>query len=261
MVHGNPTWSFFFRSLISNLAPFYRVIAPDHIGCGLSEKPGISSYGYRLKDRVNDLAQLIDHLDVKEKLTLVLHDWGGMIGAAYALRNLERIGRLVIMNTAAFLKPHGKRLPLRLRLIRDFSFFAVPAVLGLNLFVRGALLMASAKPLSREARTGLTAPYDRPRNRIATLKFVQDIPLRPVDPSYPLARSVDENLNLLRGIPMLILWGERDFVFDLDYLGEWRRRFPEAEAHTFPRAGHYLLEDAPDEISLSVSDFLSRHPL
>ncbi|RLB78353.1 MAG: alpha/beta hydrolase, partial [Deltaproteobacteria bacterium] len=105
MIHGNPTWSFYFRNLIRELSDRYRTIAPDHIGCGLSDKPGIKQYDYRLQSRVRDLESFLEHLEIKEKITLVLHDWGGMIGMVYAVAKPQRIGRIVIMNTAAFLPP------------------------------------------------------------------------------------------------------------------------------------------------------------
>jgi pimeloyl-ACP methyl ester carboxylesterase len=261
MIHGNPTWSFYFRTLIKALSNTYRVIAPDHIGCGLSDKPGLDRYDYRLKSRIDDLADLITRLDLKEKMTLVLHDWGGAIGLATALRRLEQIGRLVLFNTAAFPPPKGKKLPWRLRVIRNTRNLAQPAVLGANLFVRAALLMASRRRLSCEVRAGLAAPYNCWCNRLATLMFVRDIPTDRVDPSYELIHNLDENLHRLSGLPMLICWGEHDFVFDTDYLNEWRRRFPEAEVHLLPEAGHYLLEDAPDQILTLVNRFLQRHPL
>jgi haloalkane dehalogenase len=108
---------------------------------------------------------------------------------------------------------------------------------------------------------GLKAPYDSWKNRIATLKFVQDIPVTDKDPSFGLVGHTDQNLNTLRDLPMLICWGQRDFVFDGDYLNEWRRRFPKAEVHTFPRAGHYILEDEPQDVLQRIQDFLIRNPL
>ncbi|MEW5721865.1 MAG: alpha/beta fold hydrolase [Thermodesulfobacteriota bacterium] len=261
MVHGNPTWSFYYRSLVQGLSGRYRTIVPDHIGCGLSDKPPATRYGYRLKDRVEDLEALLDHLELKEKVTLIVHDWGGAIGLAWAVRHPERVGRLVITNTAAFLPPRGKRLPWRLRLIRDLRFFAAPAVLLFNAFAGAALYMAARKKLRRDVKAGLIAPYNTPANRIATLKFVQDIPLAPGDPSYDLVAGVETKLPLLEGRPMLICWGGRDFVFDSWYLEEWRRRFPAAEVHVFSAAGHYLLEDEPEETLRRVKDFLARHPL
>jgi haloalkane dehalogenase len=179
-----------------------------------------------------------------------------MIGMAYALRYPERIHRLVIMNTAAFLLPEDKALPIRLRLIRNVKPFATLAVLGFNIFAYGALFMASYKGLEKDVKSGLIAPYNSWNNRIATLKFVQDIPVRKGDPSYSLAKYVDDNLYRLRHIPMLILWGEHDFVFDMDFLLEWQHRFPDAIVRTFKDAGHYVLEDAEDKIIPMVKTFL-----
>ena len=261
MLHGNPTWSFYYRHLIAALAADHRVIAPDHIGCGLSDKPGAHAYGYRLADRVADLEAFIHRLMPDTPLTLVVHDWGGMIGMAFALRHLNNIQRLVITNTSGFLPPAGKPIPLRLRLLRNIPSFAGPAVLGLNIFARAALVMAARHRLPRDVRRGLIAPYDRPKNRIATLRFVQDIPLSDGDPSFALVKSVDDQLHRLRHLPMLICWGKHDFVFDLDYFHEWQRRFPDAEAHLFEDAGHYLLEDEPRAVTRTIQDFFHRHPI
>ena len=196
-----------------------------------------------------------------KKITLVLHDWGGMIGMAYAIRSPEKIGRLVLMNTAAFLPPAAKQIPLRLNLIRHSGSLGALAVLGFNLFARGALYMATAKGLTRDVRKGLVAPYNCWKHRIATLKFVQDIPLTPKDLSYRQVKQVDDRLQNLSNVPMLICWGAKDFVFDQDYLAEWQRRFPGAEVHLFKEAGHYVLEDVPEKIISLVQNFFKKHPL
>ena len=261
MIHGNPTWSFYYRELIKALSGNYRTIAVDHMGCGLSDKPDKNQYDYRLKSRVDDIEALIDSLELSEKITLVLHDWGGMIGMAFALRHPERIGRIVIMNTAAFLPPDGKKFPLRLRLIRDIRLFAIPAVLGFNLFAYSALFMASHKGLSKDVKSGLTAPYNCWKNRRATLYFVQDIPVGENDPSYSIVKHADENLHKLAGIPMLICWGKHDFVFDESYFAEWQRRFPDAEVNLLSDAGHYVMEDEPEKVCMLVKDFLIRHSI
>lgn len=258
MLHGNPTWSFYFRALIKEFSPQFRTIAPDHIGCGLSDKPDAAQYDYQLQSRVNDLEALLEHLGITKNITLIVHDWGGMIGAAYAVKYPERIARMIVMNTAAFFPPNRKKIPLRLWLIRNLKWFGTPAVLGLNLFALAALYMASYKGLSEEVKAGLIAPYNCPKNRIATLKFVQDIPLTPKDPSYALVASVEKNLHNLSHIPLLILWGKHDFVFDSDYLSEWQRRFPQAEAHHFSDAGHYVLEDLPDDVIRIIKSFIVR---
>ncbi|MBU4504579.1 MAG: alpha/beta hydrolase, partial [Proteobacteria bacterium] len=224
-------------------------------------KPDIKTYDYRLKSRVNDIEALLDYLDLKEKLTLVVHDWGGIIGMAYAVKHPERVKRIIIMNTAAFFPPKNKKLPIRLSLIRNVCPFARVAVLGFNLFAYSALFMATKKGLSKDVKSGLIAPYNSWKNRIATLKFVQDIPLSKKDPSYSVVKHVDENLHKLSDIPMMICWGSHDFVFDLSYLSEWQRRFPDAEVHTFSNAGHYVLEDEPDKIIILIKKFLENYPI
>ena len=260
-VHGNPTWSFFFRSLISDLRSDYRVIAVDHIGCGLSDKPGDRDYDYTLRRRVDDLTALLDHLKLGDNVTLGLHDWGGMIGMAWALAHTEKTRRLVFFNTAAFFLPAGGRLPLRLSIIRNVSPLASLLVRGFNAISYMATRMACVKRMSADVSAAYRGPYNSWANRIATLRFVQDIPLRPSDPSYELARWVDDHLDQLRDVPTLICWGERDFVFDDRFLAEWRRRFPDAAIHLFPDAGHYVLEDSGDAIRPLVRAFLAQHPV
>jgi cis-3-alkyl-4-acyloxetan-2-one decarboxylase len=261
LVHGNPTWSFYFRELIKGLKDTHRVIAPDHLGCGLSDKPSSKEYDFTLKSRVRDFETFVNHLNLDRKITLVVHDWGGMIAMAWAIRHLEKISRLVILNTAAFLPPEGKSLPLRLKLLHICPWFAVPAVQGLNLFARAALFMAPRKKLSPLIRKGLIAPYRSWQNRLAILKFVQDIPLFETDASYDIVQETDRRLSCLSHIPMLILWGAKDFVFDRDYYSEWVRRFPRATAKLYEEAGHYILEDIPERVLIEIRDFLNENPL
>jgi haloalkane dehalogenase len=258
MVHGNPTWSFFFRALIAGLRGEYRVVAMDHVGCGLSDRPPDRDYDYSLRRRVEDLERLLDSLDLTRGLTLVVHDWGGMIGMAYAVRHPERVKRLVVLNTAAFHMPREKRLPWSLWLCR-LPVLGPLLVRGLNAFCRGAVRYCSVKGLSPETKNAYLSPYNSWKNRIAVLRFVQDIPLRPGHPSYRLVSEVEEGLDRLRPIPMLICWGGRDFVFDETFLAQWRKRFPEAEVHHFAEAGHFVLEDAGPEVLNAVRDFLHRH--
>ncbi len=155
MVHGNPTWSFYFRRLVEALSPSYRTIVPDHIGCGLSDKPADSRYPYTLSRRADDLETLLDHLGVDRNVTLVLHDWGGMIGMTYAARHPERIARLVIMNTAAFHMPAAKSFPWALWVCRDTPLGAW-MVRGLNAFARGtAVIGCTSEPDAAPPARGL----------------------------------------------------------------------------------------------------------
>lgn len=261
MIHGNPTWSFYFRHLITHLSQNFRTIAPDHIGCGLSDKPDPQAYDYTLASRVADLDLLVEKLCPTGKISFIVHDWGGMIGLAWALDHLDRIDRIIITNTAGFLLPRAKTLPLLLGIIKYLKWVGVPAVLGVNAFARGALYLAAQTRLDPSVKQGLIAPYNSWKNRMATLKFVQDIPVSPKDPSYDRVARVDRELTRLDQSRLLFLWGARDFVFDLDFLKEFRHRFPGADFHVFPDAGHYLFEDKPWETLELIKSFLDRKPV
>lgn len=261
MLHGNPSWSFYYRNAVLALRDTYRCIVPDHIGMGLSDKPDDSRYDYTLQSRVDDLDALIASLDLPEKVTLMLHDWGGMIGMAWALRHPQRIQRLVILNTAAFRLLPGKRLPWLLTLNRQ-TLLGAYLNRGLNIFARGATLpgLGVARPLPAGIAGALCAPYDNWENRIAVLRFVQDIPLQPTDRAYPIVRASEEALEagLFRDVPAIIFWGMRDFVFDRDYLRRWEQFLPQAELHRYTNAGHYVLEDAPRRILPALRGWLDR---
>lgn len=254
-LHGNPSWSFLYRRLILALRDSHRVIVPDHFGCGLSDVPDPHRYGYRLADRVADLEALLDHLGLAQNLTWGVHDWGGPIGMAWATRHPQSTHRLIVFNTAAFPLPSGKRLHWTLRFCRR-SRLAAWAILRWNAFSRLAVRLGCHHPLPSDVLRGYTAPYEPPGRRIATLRFVQDIPLSPADPSYEILRQTGEGLKELEEVPVLICWGEQDFIFDGDFLEEWRKRFPRSRVHCFKNAGHYVLEDAAEEIIPLVQEFL-----
>lgn len=255
MVHGNPTWSFHYRNLVLALRSGHRCLVPDHIGCGLSDKPSDREYDYSLARRVADLEALIDHAGIRE-CSLVVHDWGGMIGMAWAVRHPELVRRLVVLNTGAFHLPKEKRLPFALWLGRN-TRIGEWMIRGLNAFCRSAARVGvKRRPLTSEVRAGYLQPYDSWKNRIAVARFVQTIPLRPSDPGYDIVSEVEAGLERLRGKPMMIAWGLRDFVFDKHFLAEWERRFPEADVLRFEDGGHYILEDAADEIIPRIVEFL-----
>jgi haloalkane dehalogenase len=251
-VHGNPTWSFIWRHLIRELSPQRRVLALDHIGCGFSDKP--QQYPYRLAQHVTNLRRLIETLDLRD-ITLVGHDWGGCIGLGAATEMPERFARFVLMNTGAFRSRH---IPLRIAVCR-IPWLGPFVLRGLNAFSRAALTLAvSRRPLSAAARRGLLAPYDSWANRVAVSSFVQDIPLRPSHPSYPKLTEIETGLSKLQDRPMLLLWGVRDWCFTLDFLREFQRRFPDAESHVIADAGHYVFEDAAEEVTSTIRHFLDR---
>lgn len=257
MVHGNPSWSYMYRDLVSALRDRYRTFVPDHIGMGLSDVPPRSRYPYDLARRVEDFTEFMAALDLSEPVALVVHDWGGMIGLAWAVEHPDEVARLVLMNTAAFPLPAHKRLPVSLQLARAPVVGEV-LVRGFNAFALGATVLGvRRRRMPRAVRRAYLAPYSSWRRRVAINEFVQDIPVRPSDPSYPVVAATAERLERLSGIPALICWGTRDPVFDLDYLREWERRLPGAEVHRID-AGHFVLEDAPDVVVPLIEDFLDR---
>ncbi len=258
MVHGNPTWSFYWRNIVLGLRDRFRCIAVDHIGCGLSDKPGIAKYGYRLADRVSDLNRFIEALDLRD-ITLVAHDWGGGIGMGAAVAAPERFRRFLLMNTAAFRAP---RCPWRIRACRIPGFGPL-AVQGLNMFVRAALHSTVHKPerMTREVRSGFAAPYGSWRAREAVLRFVLDIPMRASHPSYQTLLDIEAGLAQFRQHPVCLIWGMHDWCFTPQFLDKFLEFLPQAEVHRLPEAAHYVVEDAHEEIVPLMVDFLARHPL
>ena len=258
MVHGNPTWSFYYRNLVLALRDRYRCIVPDHIGCGLSDKPGDSQYPYTLARRISDLGALMDHLQPKTMIHLIVHDWGGMIGFGWATERPEQIGNMIIGNTAAFPLPAEKKLPAALWLVRNTKLGAL-LVQGLNAFSGIAARVAFKRPVSAEVRKAYTGPYDSWDNRIATLRFVQDIPLEPDDPGYKIVQTTESRLPELAGQPCLLAWGLKDFVFDRHFLKQWKLIFPHAQVLEYPDYGHYIFEDGGQALTQVISDFMDKN--
>lgn len=260
MLHGNPNWSYYYRNLVRALRDRYRCLVPDHIGCGLSDKPGDDRYEYSLARRISDLEKWLEHCGATSNLTLVVHDWGGMIGMAVATKFPERFRRLVVLNTGAFHLPATKPVPWQLRLAR--SPLGAVLVRGFNAFSRGAVRSCVARrPMPHDVADAYCAPYDSWAHRIAVHRFVQDIPLKPGDRGYELVSEVSSHLDRLKQLPMLIAWGDHDFVFDEHFLVEWIDRFPAAQVHRFGDCGHYILEDASKEVVPLIRGFLDSNPL
>ena len=256
LVHGNPTWSFYWRELVKPLRERHRLIVPDHIGCGLSDKP--RRYDYRLARHIDNLRRLIGRLELRN-ITLLAHDWGGAIGLGAAVAEPERFSRLVLFNTAAF---RSRRIPWRIRICRT-PLLGQWAVQGLNAFARAALTMAVAKHerMTPAVRAGLLAPYDCWSNRVATHRFVLDIPLSPSHPSYATLAAIERGLPRLRGLPVMLVWGMRDWCFTPHFLKQFLEFFPHAEVHRLHDAGHYVIEDAHEHIVPLVRGFMEGSPI
>lgn len=253
MVHGNPTWSFYYRRLITHFRTQYRVVAIDHIGCGLSDKP--ESYPYTLQQHTKNLVTVLDRLALSDA-TLVVHDWGGAIGLGAAVARPERFRSLVLFNTGAFPPPY---IPWRIRACR-MPGLGRWGVRQLNLFARAALWMAVAKPerMTAEVQAGLLAPYDSWEHRVAIERFVQDIPSSPRHPTWATLEALERALPTLASRPCQMIWGMRDWCFRPDCLERLLQSFPQAEAHRFADASHYVVEDAYEMIIPLMESFLTR---
>ena len=255
LLHGNPTWSFYWREIVFAFRDRYRMIVPDHIGFGLSDKPGLKDYDFHLQRRIDDIVALIDHLDLKN-ITLVAHDWGGCIGMGVAVERPERFNRFVLMNTAAF---RSDRIPKRIWLakIPGFGRFCVQ---GLNLFVKAAIRMATERPggLPKAVQDGLAAPYDSWANRLAVHRIVLDIPMTPSHPSYATLKKIEEGLSQFADRPSSLIWGMKDWCFNHEFLDRFRESWPQADVHRLEQAGHYLIEDEPESVVRAMEAFLEK---
>ncbi|HWU70877.1 MAG TPA: alpha/beta fold hydrolase [Pseudoxanthomonas sp.] len=260
MLHGNPSWSYYWRNLVSGLSDRYRCIVPDHIGMGLSDKPDDSRYDYTLQSRVDDVAALLEHLGITGPVTLAVHDWGGMIGFGWALSHAAQVKRLVITNTGAFPLPATKKMPWQIALGRDWKLGAF-AIRAFNAFSGGASYLGVEKKMPADVRRAYVAPYDSWANRISTVRFMQDIPLAPGDKAWPLVEAAGKRLHEFADRPAFLGWGLKDFVFDRHFLDGFRAALPNAEVQAFDDAGHYVLEDKADVLVPAIRRFLDTHPL
>ena len=255
MVHGNPTWSFYWRDLVHGLSADYRCIVPDHIGCGLSDKP--QDFEYRLANHIDNLSELIEALDLHD-ITLLVHDWGGAIGIGAALKHPDRIKRLVVFNTSVMMGP----IHWSIRMCR-VPLFGSTVVRGFNGFVRVGLIRAVAdrSRMKGAVGKGYLAPFDSWNNRIAQHEFVMDIPIEENHPTRKTLQEIDDRLGELAHLPAMIVWGEKDFVFTTHFCDLFEQRLPQAEVHRIPDASHFVVEEAHERILPWLRDFMARHPL
>ncbi|MGL3806119.1 alpha/beta fold hydrolase [Paeniglutamicibacter sp. R2-26] len=251
-VHGNPTWSYLWRSLLGHVQAHalpWRVIAVDQLDMGFSARTGVFR---RLADRVNDLGDLTDALGLKGPVTTVGHDWGGIISLGWALEHPDLLASVVLTNTAVH--PAGHDLPAVLRLATH------PAVHGWGTTTSPAFLRTTLALANPSLETGVhhafMAPYRGAPRRHGVGNFVADIPFAPGHPSRPALDEIAEGLRSLK-VPALLLWGPKDPVFSDRYLRDLMDRLPHAAVHRFEGAGHLLPEDR--DVATPVFDWLAGH--
>jgi pimeloyl-ACP methyl ester carboxylesterase len=250
-LHGNPTWSYLWRRPIAELSSAgHRCIALDHMGFGRSDKPPKLS-AYSLQRHVENAIALIDQLDLRD-VTLVAHDWGGPIGLGALLERADRLRAIVLMNTWAWELPSF--LPPFLREFRTEGLGEILA-LGGNLFVEsipGGMSRREVEPVMMEA---YRAPFPDYWSRAGTLAFQREIPLTERDRSAPLMASIHERLPSV-DVPVLLVWGMRDPVFQPVFLEQWQELFPRARTVELADASHFLVEDEPEAVTGAIASFL-----
>jgi cis-3-alkyl-4-acyloxetan-2-one decarboxylase len=267
LLHGNPTWSYLYRHVINGLSDRYRCVAPDHLGFGWSDKPKDADLSMRAHAmRLEAFVQTLGLRDV----TLVVQDWGGVIGLSWAARHKALIKRLVVLNTAGFV-PDSPRTLARLRPVPwgfpllwslRIPLFGELFVQGLAGFVRALVPLGihHRERLTRDVMRGYLAPYPTWASRRAHLASVRQVPMRPSDPAWQLLNETGAELDGWT-VPTQLVWGMKDPVFVPWFLEEFERRLPNhAETIRIPDASHFLQDDRPDLIVDAIRSFMSRPP-
>jgi haloalkane dehalogenase len=251
-VHGTPTWSFLFRHLVCRLASRHRVIAVDHLGFGLSDKPAEAPY--EPKDHARRLAALLDSLELSSA-TFVVHDFGGPIGLGTALARPDRVERLVLFNTWMWSIADDPAIARGARLAGSWAGRLLYRHLNFPVKALMPKVVGDRRILTPEIVRHYAAPLASPDERMGAWGCA-----RALLSAGPWFEMLWAQRDRLRGKPMLLLWGLKDPTFGGRYLERWRREFPDAQVHTFATSGHFVPEEAAGEVEPLVEQFLGSRP-
>ncbi len=249
MLHGNPAWSFLYRKLIKQLRTQYRCIAPDHLGFGLSDKP--FDWSYLPEQHAQNLTALIDHLGLKD-ITLVVNDWGGPIGMHYAVTHPDNVKRLIVLNTWAWPVDGDFHFtsfsafmggPIGRMLIKKRNFFA-------GTFMRAAF--GDKSKLSEEAHQHYLRALPTAESRKGCYVFPKRIVA-----SGPWLGEIWGRISVLKDKPTLFVWGMKDVAFREKELQRWQSALQNSRMVRLPTVGHFVAEEAPEELGEKVKAFLS----
>ncbi len=261
MVHGNPTWGYLYRHFIAAVTQAgYRAIVLDHLGFGRSDKPDQPEL-YQIQRHAERCGALLESLDLHDA-TMLVQDWGGPIGLAWAAAQADRVRSLAVLNTFVHRPPGEVKLPLALRLFRT-PLIGELMVKGLHAFVKVFLFKAGlVKParLDQQAKAAYLAPHPNWSSRTPVLVFPREIPAGPEGRVSDFLAGV--NQQLVAGFadkPVFIAWPMKDIAFTPDMLDTlWLRDFPQAEVMRIQDAGHYIQEDAHEQVIPPLLDFLKK---
>ena len=246
-VHGNPTYSFLYRTLVREDIP-WRMIAVDQLEMGWSERTGTTR---RLQDRITDLSLLTDALSIRGPVVTVGHDWGGIVSVGWALDNRHDLAGMILSNTGIH-QEIGESLPRALQLATTPA--VLPATTSLtDAFIRTTLSLSSPA-LPRDVQQAYLAPYRSRDRRKGIQDFVADIPASADHPSRATLERLAEGVRELR-VPTLFAWGPRDITFSDRYLRDLLERVPHADVHRYENASHLVWEDA--DVAGTVAEWLA----
>jgi pimeloyl-ACP methyl ester carboxylesterase len=260
LLHGNPTWGFLYRDMIGPLVESgRRVIVPDMIGFGLSEKP-THEQAHTLDGHIANLIGVIRHLDLS-RITVVCHDWGGPTGLSFAMSNPERVRALTVMSTWAWPLPpadfHTRIFPWRMMhapLIGPYLLGRHNALAGRGIY----LSVVNREKFNSEARAAYEAVLPDPATRLLTWVWPRWIPLDRNARAFDRFRWLEQRLSQSK-LPALIIWGREDDVFDASVFSErFKQMLPHAEGPYLVTGRHFLQEDSGPEIAALIVAFLDR---
>jgi haloalkane dehalogenase len=248
-VHGTPTWSFEYRHVIRAASDSCRCIAPDHLGFGLSDRPSHASY--TPEAHAARLKEFVDKLGL-DRFALVVHDYGGPIGLPLALAG--RVTRLVILNTWMWAFDDDKEMSRRARMVSGALGRWVYRRLNASLRLLMPSAYANRSRLTKSIHRQYLEPFRNPDDRVVVLWPLAYALLG----STPYYRSLHQQIDRLRSMPALIVWGLKDTAFRPHVLDRWRKELPDATVLALQDAGHWPHEEAPAEVAEAIADFLNR---
>ncbi|MHA1311369.1 MAG: alpha/beta fold hydrolase [Candidatus Helarchaeota archaeon] len=255
LLHGEPTWGYLYRKFIPPLSKKNRIIVPDHMGFGKSDVP--HDKPYRLAQHIDNLSKLLTKLNLKN-ITLVVQNWGGPIGFGFAVSHHDLIKRIVIMNTSVGVAKEHRRLWFE-SMIENGTYNQLMS--NMKIFIPQMMFSIFVKKFSKDEKKiikkAYIAPFPSPEYCIGAKAFPLDIPKGKNHPSSEIMQKIRDELILLKNKPKILIWGMKDKIFPPKIIEIWQKIYPDIKIYKINEAGHYLQEDAPEQIVQIIKEFIN----